>query len=131
MNKLRAFILLSILFIGSLAVMLYAAPALLVGSLQAVNNTTFTSATNTLSLNYPTPSVLNITHGALANTNDVVVNYQVTVDNVNWKTFASITMPNTNATTEVIQGYSYPLTNFFRVQIVTTNSQNVGITYGN
>ena len=40
-------------------------------------------------------------------------------------------MPGTNAVTEVIQGYNYPLTNYFRIQIVTTNSQQVGVSYGN
>ena len=135
MNKLHASLLLAILSIGTLAVMLisevYATPVLMVGTLQAVNNTTFTSATNVLSLNYPTPSVLAVNHGGLANTNDVIVTYQVSVDNVNWKTFATTGMPTTNAATEQIQGYVYPLTNYFRIQITTTNSQNVGVNYGN
>src|ERR1017187_7899114 len=108
-----------------------ASPVLLVGSLQTVNNTTFTSHTNALSLNYPTPLQVAVTHGALANTNDVALTYQVTVDKVNWITFATVTMPNTNATTDVIQGYGYPVTNFFRVIVTTTNSQTLGISYGN
>jgi hypothetical protein len=115
--------------IASIAVS--AAPVLLVGSLQAVNNTTFTSNTNILSQNFPTPQQLSVTHGALASTNDVVIRQQVSVDNTNWITFATLTMPSTNSTTEVIQGYTYPLTNYYRVQIVTTNSQNVGVSYGN
>ena len=114
-----------------ICVVSYAAPVLLVGSLQAVNNTTFTSNTNILSMNFPTPQVLAVTHGALSNTNDVRINAQVSVDNLNWTTFATVTMPNTNSTTDVIQGYAYPLTNYFRIQIVTTNSQNVGVSYGN
>ena len=113
------------------AVAVVAAPVLLVGSLQTVNNTTFTSNTNVLSLNYPTPSQLSITHGGLANSNDVRVLQQVSTDLINWTTFATVTMPSTNAVTEVIQGYNYPLTNYFRVQIVTTNSQQVGVSYGN
>lgn len=108
-----------------------ASPVLLVGSLQTVNNTTFTSNTNVLSQNFPSPYQLAVTHGALANTNDISLAYQVSVDNVNWKTFASVTMPSTNATTDVIQGYIYPLTNYFRVLVTTTNSQTVGISYGN
>ncbi|MEN6533316.1 MAG: hypothetical protein ABFD89_06610 [Bryobacteraceae bacterium] len=108
-----------------------AAPVLLVGSLQTVNNTTFTSNTNILSANFPTPQQLSVTHSGLASTNDVVVKYQVSVDNVNWATFATTGMPTTNAVTEVMQGYNYPVTNYFRVQIVTTNSQQVGVSYGN
>ena len=121
-------------FLMVISVAVYAAPVLLVGSLQAVNNTTFTSNTNILSQAYPTPQPLSITHGALANTNDISITYQVSVDNVNWKTFATTTIQNTNSTSsspEVIQGYAYPLTNYFRVQIATTNSQNIGVGYGN
>lgn len=108
-----------------------AAPSLIVGTLQTVNNTTFTSTTNVLSLNYPTPAPLSVTHGALANANDVVIKYQVSVDNVNWTTFSTVAMPSTNATTEVIQGYNMPLTNYFRVQVTTTNNQALSVSYGN
>lgn len=118
-----------LVFLAVIAVAVSAAPVLLVGSLQAVNNTTFTSNTNILSLNFPTPQVLLVTHGALANTNDVVLAAQSSVDNTNWATFATIRM-TTNATTELIQGYNYPLTNYFRLLITTTNSQNVGVQYG-
>ena len=128
MKKL-AFILVGFALLVVAAVI--AAPVLMVGSLQAVNNTTFTSNTNILSANFPTPSVLQVTHQGLANTNDVTVKYQVSTDQINWFTFQSIGMPTTNATTEVIQGYLYPLTNYFRLLVVTTNNQQVGITYGN
>jgi hypothetical protein len=108
-----------------------AAPVLMVGSLQTVNNTTFTSNTNVLSANFPTPAQLSVTHQGLANVNDVVIKYQASSDDTNWFTFASTTMATTNATTEVIQGYNYLLTNWFRILIVTTNNQQVGVSYGN
>jgi hypothetical protein len=126
----------NLLLLGAAAVVLVvaiasAAPLLIVGTLQAVNNTTFTSATNILSQNFPTPQAITITHGGLVNTNDVLIKQQVSTDLTNWTTFAACGMPSTNATTEVIQGYNSPLTNYYRVLVVTTNSQNVSISYGN
>ena len=114
-----------------IALAISAAPALLVGSLQTVNNTTFNSSTNLLSLNYPTPQQLTVTHGGLASGSDVAITYQVSTDRTNWISFAAITMANTNSTTEVFQGYNLPVTNYFRVQVTTTNSQAVSVSYGN
>ena len=118
-------------FLAALGCIVIATPVLMVGSLQTVNNTTFTSNTNLLSANYPTPYQLLVTHGGLANSNDVSIAYQISTDLLNWKTFATVTMPSTNATTEVIQGYNFPVTNYFRLLVTTTNSQTVGVSYGN
>jgi hypothetical protein len=71
-----------------------------------------------------------VTHGALTATNAMVLNIQSTLDQVNYVTIYTWYPSTTNAATEYIYAGQIPVTNYFRVQCVTTNSVQVGGSYG-
>jgi hypothetical protein len=107
-----------------------AAPTLLMGSLVTVNNTTSNSPAVTAFSYNPTLQQFSVTHGALTSTGALTLNIQATVDQTNYVTIGTWTPSYTNATTETFSGSSYAITNYIRVQAVTTNSVQIGGSYG-
>jgi hypothetical protein len=107
-----------------------AAPVLIIGSLVTVNNTTAYSSTNACFTYSPTLQQFTIPHGALTATNALVLNIQVSTDQVNFTNAFTWYPTTTNAATEYIYAGAVPVTNYFRVQCVTTNSVQVGGNYG-
>lgn len=107
----------------------YAAPVTLIGSLVNVNNATSNSAPTTITYN-PALSQFNIQNGGLTATNALVVNIQISIDQTNYVTIATYRPSATNATTETFYPGSTPVTVYMRAQAVTTNSVNLGGTYG-
>ena len=105
-------------------------PVLMVGTLQTVNSTTFTGNTNAAFLYNPALQQFQVTHGALNATNDIAVMVQITADLTNFITIGTWHPSSTNAGSEYIYAGQYLATNSVRVQIVTTNSQQVGVSYG-
>lgn len=123
--------LITILFVAALsALSVSAAPTLLLGNLITVNNTTSNSpATTALNWN-PTTQQFTISHGALTGTNALTLNIQATTDQTNYITIGTWKPSFTNATTETIPANAFSITNYIRVQAVTTNSVTVGGSYG-
>ena len=119
-----------ILAVFSICIQMQAAPVLIIGSLVTVNNTTAYSSTNACFTYNPTLQQFTIQHGALTATNALVLNIQCTVDQTNFVTAFTWYPSTTNAATEYIYAGAVPVTNYFRVQCVTTNSVQVGGNYG-
>ena len=122
--------LLAILASAIVGLVVYAAPVVLIGTLVTVNNTTSSSSTNAIIPYNPNLAVFNFTHGGLVNTNDAVLHVLITSDLTNWTTVASFKFPSTNA-----GSYSFYPTNFqfpiyMKVVATTTNSVQLGGTYG-
>lgn len=106
------------------------APVNLIGSLTTVSNTTAYSATNT-TFNYtPYMQVFVVQHGLLTSTNALLLNFQQSVDQTNFLTTYSWRPSSTNAAYETISASAIPVTNYFRIECVTTNSVQVNTTYG-
>lgn len=107
-----------------------AAPILIIGSLVTVSNATAYSTTNQTFQNAPNMQMFTISHGALVSTNDLPLAIQSSTDQVNF-TNSYVWYPSTtNAATEYIYAGTIPVTNYFRVKVVTTNSVQVGGSYG-
>lgn len=107
-----------------------ATPVMIFGSLVTVNNTTSNSpATSALAYN-PALNQFTITHGSLTATSALQVNFQATLDQTNYVTVGTWYPQYTNATTETVNANQYFITNYVRGQAITTNSVQVGGTYG-
>lgn len=111
----------------------YAAPVQLVGSLSSVNGTNYSDAAS-LSSQQVSLSGFYLSFGtnlALANTNSLKVNVQISIGNTNnYFDIRNYNPSTTNATNGLL--FTVPLTNipvYMRVQVVGTNS--VGVVYGN
>ena len=123
-------ILFALLVALSLTATVKAAPVMLIGSLVTVNNATSNSPpTSALSYN-PSLNQFTITHGTLTATNALLLNFQCTLDQTNYVTVGTWYPTTTNAATEIVNANQYSITNYVRAQAVTTNSVQVGGTYG-
>jgi hypothetical protein len=109
-----------------------ATPTLLIGSLVTVNNTTSNSPVVQALGNITASQTITITHGALTATNAFYIAGQFTVDQTNYYTSPVVWYPSyTNATTEYVNANYFTFTPYFRAQITSTNSVQVGGSYGN
>ena len=113
-----------------LALPAISAPVIIAGSPATVNNTTSNFLATAAFAYNPTLQQFSVTHGGLANTNDIKLNIQATLDSANYVTVGSWSPAFTNAGTEIIYQGVYSVTNLVRCQVVTTNSQTIYISYG-
>lgn len=120
-----------LVFLVCLIASTMAAPVMMVGSLVTVNNTS-TNSLVTAALQYnPTLQQFMITHGALTSTNALAINIFVnTTGTTNGVQVGTWYPSSTNATTEYINANTFSITNYVWVQAVTTNSVQVGGSYG-
>jgi hypothetical protein len=130
MKRFSAFLVILAFLLFAFLSRTQAAPVLIIGSLVTVNNTTAYSSTNACFTYNPTLQQFTIQHGALTATNALVLNIQVSTDAVNFTNSLTWYPTTTNAATEYIYAGAVPVTNYFRVQCVTTNSVQVGGNYG-
>ena len=122
--------LFALLFVLLLAQVASAAPLNIVGTLTTVSNTTAYSSTN-VTFNYvPYMQKFIVQHGTLTNTNSLVINFQQSADQINFVTTYTWRPSSTNDAYETISASTIPVTNYFRLQIVTTNLVQVNTTYG-
>jgi hypothetical protein len=129
MKKLiiAAWILLALLFV---TVPMLATPTLLMGTLVTVDTTTSNSpAIAAFTYNQPLQQ-FTVSHGALTSTGAFYLTIQATLDQTNYVTLGTWHPTTTNAATEVFSGASYAPTNYMRVQCTSTNSVQVGGSYG-
>ncbi len=119
-----AFALLALLIMSA-----QAAPTLIMGNLLTVNGTTNSSPVTAFTYNQ-TLQQFSVTHGALTSTGALTLNIQATVDQTNYVTIGTWNPSTTNAATETFSGSAYAITNYMRVNCVTTNSVTVGGSYG-
>lgn len=98
-----------------------------VGSMTTVNGTSNFPSVSPGTVTIP-GGYLAISHGALPNTNALVINAQWSIDGSNFYTYASWTATTTNTTGEA-PFFLPSLGNTFswRAQVVTTNSYSVGV----
>lgn len=101
-----------------------------VGATVNVNNTTYTGGTNAFGTYTVPRQTLAFQHGALANTNDVKLVTQVSIDLTNWLTIDTQWAQSTNAavvTNETVV-ISHPAASIYRrILVTTTNSQDIGL----
>jgi hypothetical protein len=107
-----------------------ATPTLLVGSLVTVNNTSSNSPTIGALTYVPASQQFTISHGALTATNAFYLTFQPTLDGTNYVSSGVWYPFYTNACTEIIPPGYFTITNNFRVVITSTNSVQVGGSYG-
>ena len=128
MIDMKKLLLIAVLALASFAAQ--AVPVLIFGSLVTVNNST-TNSPPTAALAYnPALNQFTITHGSLTATSACQVNFQVTLDQTNYVTVGTWYPQYTNATTEIVNANQYFITNYVRGQCVTTNSVQIGGSYG-
>jgi hypothetical protein len=128
---MRTLIIAALLAVGLFAVpRLHAGSSILVGSMSTVNGT-FNSPTNALgTFSYPGGRIA-IQNGGLTDTNALVGKLQFSADGTNFITVAVYGPSSTNATTDTFIPSPAPVTIYYRFQVVTTNSVQVGATFLN
>ena len=98
-----------------------------IGSLQTVNNTT-SNSTGLAVGSVSGSGTFWIQNAGLTATNAMKVNVQISADNTNFITVATYWPAATNATVESFYPtFTQPL--YWRAQVVTTNSVQVGVVY--
>lgn len=131
-TTLSHFLIVIALLLAIFTTSTYATPTLLIGSLVTVNNSTSNSPVVQALGNTTASQTLTITHGALTATNAFYIAGQFTVDQTNYFTSPVVWYPYyTNATTEYIPANYFTFTPYFRAQVTSTNSVQVGGSYGN
>jgi hypothetical protein len=102
----------------------------LVGSLATVNGTTNSASIVVGTISVPSGTLIAET-GGLPTTSAATFNLQFSIDNANFATFATYNPTATNAGSYTFAPSYAPSNLYFRVQIVTTNSEQVGAIYQN
>lgn len=109
----------------------WATPVLLLGSMQAVNNTTYNSSPTPAFVNAQTLQQISLTHGVLNSTNDIKVVVQVTADQTNYFSIGTNWPAQLATATEFWPPGTFFTTNLqVRLSVSTTNNQSIGAQYG-
>jgi len=106
-----------------------AAQPVFVGGLVTVNNTTSNLTSQAIGHLGFFPGLSYVQHIGLANTNDQVYAWQVSLDQTNYFTVASWRPTVTNATTETVRPTFTNITYYGRITLTTTNNQQGGGTF--
>ena len=109
---------------------IFAASFISVGSLSTVNNTTLNGTSGIAgTITLPGGYYL-VQNNGLTATNALLGNLQVSTDNTNFTTIGTYNPSVTNAATDrVFMPSSSSITVYYRMQIVTTNSVQVGVNF--
>jgi hypothetical protein len=112
------------------AVLILRSSSIFYGSLIQVNNTTSNLTSQTVGSFAIPPGTWNLTHGGLnTGTNALASNLQISIDNTNFITVATLYPTATNAGTYALQPTYGLQPLYFRVQFVTTSNVYAGGTY--
>jgi hypothetical protein len=101
-----------------------------VGGMVSVSGTNTSAGLATVTTR-PINGTFYVQHGALPSTNALQVMVQHCADNTNFVTVATWWATTTNAATESFTPATATVTNYIRVQVVTTNSVSVATSYVN
>jgi hypothetical protein len=125
---MRTKLIFGLLLAIGLAVMVRATVYSPVGSSVAVNNTTSTFTTNTFgNYNFPFINYTITSTGGLSTNTQETVNFQFSLDNVNWTTVATYHPSSTNAVTDYWSPATAQQNIYQRLQVVTTTNVSLNI----
>jgi hypothetical protein len=130
MKKLFAVLFFCALLVAASVAM--AGVVIVAGSPLTVDNTTTTNSIAYALTYSPSLQQYTVQHGALANTNDLLLKFYVNVTSniVNAVQVGTWHPSNTNAATEIVSPSAFTFTPYAFTSVTTTNSQDVYISYG-